>query len=152
MKRGTLALCFTFLVLSTGCIGFTDPGVGVDIAFSGSFNVSDSTFEMEGDISTGGGAGGKDTYRDVVVCLYANNGQLLNSSDPKDISGDYKRISISLSSDSVPKYVIINSRDFWDVSDHRIAYYKKINTNGEILYDEQWATTPDDLPTQGCSA
>lgn len=152
MKQVTVALCFTFLVLTAGCIGFTDPGKGVDIAFSGSFNVSDSTFELEGDISRGGGAGGKETYRDVVVCLYSENNSLMDKSDPRDIDGDSKRISVSLVTDSVPTYIIINSPDFWDVSDHRIAYYTKIHSNGDILYDERWATTPADLPTQGCSA
>lgn len=149
MKHIVTALCLAALVLTAGCIG-GDPPPETEIAYTGSFNVSSESFRMSGDVTQNGYHPEEPNYQDIVVCMYSTQGDLLYKTPPKPMN-ETGHTPISVTLDSVPQYVVINSSDFWS-SDRirRVAYYRKSTDDDEVVYEETWATQPGDLPEQNC--
>jgi len=89
-----------------------------DIIFIGDFNRT-GNFTMDGHIEENGFGNG--TFRNVTIYLYTENGTLLKAVSVGRFAGRTKDVSIS--STSIPTYVIIDSPDFW-TQPRGVEYYE----------------------------
>jgi len=144
MTRSISVVCLIFALLLAGC--GAEP-VSIDI--SGEFNMTERGFRLDGEISEAGTTGGKDVYRDVVVCLIDENGQILNRTQPQNMRLSQGEKNVTVSSDRVPKYVIIHSPDFWDVPDVSVTYYTRIS-DGEG-FRSHVVQNAEELPVDTCN-
>lgn len=110
--RYVLLGVLVFVVAISGC--YYPQGEEVSVSFHGSLTVSDSTFEMEGHVSTGGGIPEEDIYRDVSINLYSENKQQILSRTVGDLNANHGRLNVSFESSDIPYYVTIESPDFWE--------------------------------------
>jgi len=148
MKRVIILLCLACVLLSAGCVG--EPGRGVSIAISvGGMNVTEESFRIDGEIAQAGSVGDPDVYRDVMVCLIDETGQILNRTQPMDMKSSPGVMNITVSSNEVPKYVIIHSPDFWDDPDIRVAYYTRPSDSKGFA--EHFVQNVDGLPVDTCT-
>lgn len=114
-------------------------------------NATADGFRVDGDIQEGGGVTQKNAYRDVVVCLYGGQKQKLYESTPVDLESPKTEAHISITTDTVPAYVVLNSTDFWDVPDISVVYYVRTTVDGETEFLGKFAYSPEELPVQNCS-
>lgn len=150
MNRILAVVCLSVVLMTAGCIG-GDPPPKTEIAYSGSFNVSNDSFRMVGAVTENGYHPDKKTYRGIMVCFYSDRGELLFKTPPKTMN-ETRRTSVSVTLDRVPKYVIINSSGFWSAERvQRVAYYGMMTNGGEPVYKEKWADHHEELPIQNCS-
>jgi hypothetical protein len=130
------------MLLLSGCAR-TEPGTGVSIQFDGTFDTSDG-FHMDGEIETSGGVSPKESYRNVVVCLYSNEADLIARERAGDLDAD-GQLTISIMSSKIPKYIIINSSDFW-YSNNEVDYYER----SDGVYTVYTVGREEDLPVSDC--
>lgn len=131
-----------FKLLLAGC-AYVPSGDEANIGFTGSLDTSSSSFSMEGNITVGGGIPDRQTYRDVTVNLYSKDGKLLLSKKLGNLQVDVGRLDVSITIQSVPRYVIIESPDFWQEA-MQVEYYVRMDSN----YSVEYASARDELPVE----
>lgn len=149
----SVSVCLIFILLVVGCIG-GEPRTDYppEISLDGPMNASDDEFHLGGVIQEQGGTAYQNTYHDIVVCLYAEDGEKLHTTTPVEINPSQRRVNISVTTDVVPKYVIVNSPDFWKHPDVQVTYYFKTTFQGETAYQAERIGQHKSLPKQNCSA
>lgn len=106
--------------------------------------VTNDSFELDGYLNAGAGAPDRDVYRDVTVRVYNSDKELICIRSVGDWAPT-ETPNVSIQLDSVPNYVIVYSRDFWD-SPNEVKYYVySSETNG---FDSKRAYEKDDLPVE----
>jgi hypothetical protein len=130
------------MLLLSGCAR-TEPGTGVSIQFDGTFDTSDG-FHMDGEIETSGGVSPKESYRNVVVCLYFNETDQIVRERVGDLQAD-DQLSVSITSSRIPTYIVINSPDFWHPQ-NEVDYYER----SDGLYTVYTVGREEDLPASDC--
>jgi hypothetical protein len=134
-----LCLCAVVgVVLISGC-GFNDQSAKGSIEYSGQIAVENGTFVMEGELVNGGVQ--PTTFTNVRVHLYDADKTLLRTVPVGTING--RNVSVSITSDRIPTYVIIDSPEFWSTPRVAVQYYVREET-GEYFPGQ--ATDRDDLP------
>lgn len=129
------------LALLAGCT--TAPrGNGAHVTYYGSFDTTDD-FEMDGHISSGGGVPEKDVFRSVSIRLYANDGALICTREVGDLTANHGQRNVSISTGSVPHYVLILSPDFWD-GQTEVDYLEY--DGDEEMYVAEGITSRESLP------
>jgi len=119
-RQITLALIVPLLLTLSGCSGPT-----IDVQFEGNINSSNETFAMQGHITERSQAA-PERLENVTVYLYADNGTILNSTTFESIEGGKSR-EFTLTASEHPKYIIINSPQFWEFNDPDIEYHVRQN-------------------------
>ena len=120
--------------------------------FQGSVQSSPDGFHMDGTVEAEGPVTDKRVFRDVVICLYTEDDQLLYTTSPADLPEPGGKVNVSLTINETPKYIVINSTDFWDVSGLAVTYYSREVVEGETLFPTTRVDSPDKLPVRGCTA
>jgi len=110
-----------------------------DIVFNGEFNRTEN-FTMDGSLSEGGFGNG--TFRNVTIYLYTENETLIKAVSVGRFVGRQKDVSIS--STSIPTYVIIDSPDFW-TQPRSVTYYEWLGEQ-QNLYWERSVGNRTELP------
>lgn len=141
MRKKLLVLLLIGVLLITGC-AYYPSGSEVDITYFGEINASNSTFYMEGRLSSGGGIPEQTTYSEVRVLLYAENGSVLFSKPLGDLNASSGELNVSLSAEKKPYYVVFDSNDFW--SETVEVDYFVLQPDG--TYTRKEAGSRDELP------
>lgn len=139
-----LAAALVAMLLLAGCAYFPQ-GEEVNLGFRGTLNASASGFQMEGNLSTGGGIPDREVYRDVTIILYSAEGVVIHRENLGDMRTD-RRFAISIAIDTIPHYVVFDSPDFWQDS-MQVEYYVKMDSK----YGVEYATEREDLPSKTTS-
>lgn len=137
-KRLSLVLLFVLLFSFSGCLipEMSDPTIG----FEGDLNVTSDEFVMEGGIVDDSITSDPRTYEDVTVYLYAEDGSTIREVPV----GDFERLSnVSIRSDRVPRYVILDSPDFYG-GEVDVVYYSIERTD----WSARFVDTREELPVQ----
>lgn len=129
-KRRLLALVTSFVVLLAGCSYPTGPGV--EVTFYGSMSASDTTFTIDGVLQSEGGISDLETFRNVTLRLYDEDGTHLASRALGDLQANAGRLNVSVAMDpsTTPHYVIFYSPDFWR-GDASVVYYEWSGSDGQ---------------------
>lgn len=139
IKRRVLICLVGSTVSLSGC-SFGNPSYNGQINFIGELGIENGVFVMEGEIVNSGSS--TDTFDDVAVYLYEESGEQIERVDIGELSGS---LSISISSQQIPEYIILDSPDFWDTPKVVVDYYTR---SGSGNYDEHVATDRSELPVQ----
>lgn len=134
-----LALALVLVTGLAGCPG-AEPGPGSSVTFSGEFNVSDEGFVMDGQIVEEPGAAGLHEFHDVAVYLYTEDGTLIANEPVGTLD---VRANVSITSEQVPQYVVLDSPEFWETETLDVSYYERTRND---LYAVRDATTENELP------
>lgn len=143
MKRKLTLAMAVLMAVSAGCVWSTSaPKGGVAIDFEGSINVSSDGFSMDGKVINFGQK--QLTFENVSVYLYDENRTLIRSTRVGPL--ELESSPFSIHSDTLPKYVIVYSEDFWRAEQIDMDYYMRITTDEGVSYQVERATSKDDLP------
>lgn len=116
MNRELLLGIVVLLVALSGCEAGT---ASVDI--QGTINENDSGFVLDGRISNSGYS--QPTFNDVTVYLYDSNGAVIASKEAGTMDPS---ANITMRTEEFPKYVIVNSPEFWEYGDISVSYYEYV--------------------------
>jgi len=137
------AVLLLVLVAVTGC-GYTYDETsdvqGSEIVFNGDFNRT-GNFTMNGYVEEAGFGNG--TFRNVTIYLYTENETLIKAVSVGRFVGRQKDVSIS--STSIPTYVIIDSPDFW-TQPRTVSYYEWYEDQRRSQYRERDVVNRTELP------
>lgn len=98
---------------------------------------------MDGQVIMGGALPDQDVFRDVTIYLFSENGTLIRS----HVAGDLRRpLNVTLTTDQIPHYVIIDSSDFWTEDDINVRYYLCIDVNRSEDYGQSEVQSRDGVP------
>lgn len=95
---------------------------------------------MLGPIVEEPGTAGFHSFDDVGVYLYTENRDLIDS---QAIGTLNESVSVSISSQEIPHYVIIDSPDFWRVRGVQVTYYQLAD---EKVYSSRVVASRGELP------
>jgi len=138
-------LLVTLMIVLAGC--GAEPGTGVHLEYDGYLEPTDPGFRMEGYIEVDGGLSPQDTFRDVTVCLYSEDEELLHSQDLGELHID-SEVNVSISRTTTPRYVIIDTTAS-DGEDIGTEYYELVGE--ENYYRGYLIGSSEELPTAGCA-
>lgn len=131
-------LCLVLIGLSlSGCV-ITGPPPA--ITFSGELETAGNQLQMDGSIGDTTGTG-PDTYENVTIYFYSDQKKLIQLERVGDLTG---RKEVSVAVKPVPKYIVIDSEDFWEVKRISVMYMQRME-NGNYSQSGQ-ATSRDELP------
>ncbi|MFD1512603.1 hypothetical protein [Halomarina rubra] len=133
MTTTVAALVMTSLFL------FTEGDGDDQVGFSGRFSVENG-FEMTGVVTNDKIQSNPPTYRNVTVLLYDEQGRLYQSERVGTV--EY-RTNVTVTSGTVPKYVVIDSPDLWNDSTIVVDYYEREDSG---LFRQRLATSRANLP------
>lgn len=144
MKHSVTIVVFGLLLVGflAGC-STVPKGEEVEVTYIGSITASSEGFQMEGYLSTGGGVPERETFRDVKIQMYEENGNLLCGVEIGDLTANHGRRNVSVATNVAPEYVLITSPDFWNES-VEVNYFQR-NPDGES-YNREDVTSESDLP------
>lgn len=137
-NRWTVLLLISLLLSSSGCL-FPESGSPM-VQFEGNFNSSGSNFGMEGTVRDTSITSDPPTYRNVTIYLYAEDGTLIQRVPVGTLD---EGAEVSISSDEVPEYVILDSPDFYG-GEVEVGYY----TRRESTWAEEIVDRREELPVQ----
>jgi hypothetical protein len=138
-------LLVTLMIVLAGC--GAEPGTGVTLEYEGYLEPADPGFRMEGYIEVDGGLSPQDTFRDVIVCLYSEDGELLHSQNLGELDID-SEVNVSISRTTTPRYVIIDTTAL-DGEDIGTEYYELVGE--ENYYRGYLIGSSEEFPTAGCA-
>jgi len=118
-------------------------GEEAEVIYIGSINASNSDFQMDGHLSTGGGVPDPETYRNIKIQLYAENGTMLCSVKVGDLRANHGRRNVSVTSTVVPEYVLVTSPDFWN-EQTKVNYFQRSSSGEE--YERERVFSKSELP------
>lgn len=147
IRSHTLAIVVVlFISLIGGCMYVpNDPDDPVSVEFHGNFDVSESGFHMDGYVYTIGLKPDKPVVEDVYICLYDDNQSLIEAHRVGDINANSGNVTVTVTSEEIPAYVVPESPDFWSDSFRTRAYRLEdgeynpysVYTAEERFYDEE---------------
>lgn len=113
--RRHLAIAIATLFFSSaiaGCVYVPkSPNEPVSVEYYGGVNASqESGLEMNG-YATSNGNQENMTFEDVYVCVYDENGTLMELQHLGDLNREH--LNVSISTKELPKYIIPESEDIW---------------------------------------
>jgi len=126
----------------SGCTLINPPD---NINFTGDIHTSDGEFRMNGTI-VNSSPDDPSKFRNTTIHLYHVNGTLIRSHRVGTLERSAK---ISITSEQVPEYVVINSPDFWQRSilDPGVSiFYFELTEEG--IYSEHGVESKNDLPVE----
>lgn len=148
MSVSRLHVAVAVVVVSAGCIGYTDPdNPPLEINLHGSVNTTEEGFRVDGSVVTEGRITNQ-TYHGVVVCLYDADRRLLNQSESASLTDPTGEVNVSLSAEQRPEFIVVNSTDFWETPNIRVVYLQA----SDDIYVASLVDDPSDLPVEGCTA
>ena len=117
MNKITLSsVCLILLVVLSGCTG--PQGI---IRYDGDIQISEGRFFLNGEIQDQSFQ--SNTYKKVTVYLYANS-TLLKKNEVGELN---RSVNVSMTSETVPRYIVISSPDFWGpLTNVDVAYYERL--------------------------
>lgn len=129
----TLGIVVLLLVGTTaGCMYVpNDLDEPVAVVFHGDLNISSSGFHMDGYVYTNGPEPDKPVIEDLHICLYDESQSLIAAHAVGDIDSTSGNVSVALTSETIPKYVVLESRDLWG---------DNFRTHGHLLKDGRYIT------------
>jgi hypothetical protein len=143
-------------VLSIAGCAYVDPGhpnpTVIDPAVS--TTETDSGFHMNGTIQIVGPYPEKGEFRNLVVCFYSEEKTLIRKTKVGDLVTAKEKLPVSVNAERVPEYIIINSTDFWEVSEMRVKYLARSKaaeygySENTVGYRGKRVTSPDGFPVQ----
>lgn len=141
-SRGRFVVAIVVLGIATiaGCYLPAGPGMSID--FGGPINTTDDGIEVRGELYSDG-MPDQDTYEDVRVVMYDEQGDVLHSERVGDLEADSGTLPINVSASEPPEYVTFESEDFWEESEIQVEYFYRTD-HGEYWRDE--ATERSELP------
>lgn len=142
MNKSIILISVVFISLLSGC--FIEGTEGGSIAYDGDFNISESGFEMNGDVRFAGTNPPQSKYQNITLELYTENGKLLYEVEVGTLNGPSDKLTVSVSHSTVPHYIVFDSPDIWD-GKTGVDYYvrSKEAHQGYQLYT---ATSREELP------
>lgn len=121
-----------------------------DVDFDGSITVEDNSFKMVGKVDVGSGAQPEATFENVTIALYTEDRNHLSSIRVGTLSttssnGPMEQ-QVNISTNTVPSYVIIESKDFWssDAEIQVVSYYRNGNEYEEYFRRNKGSKFPDE--------
>lgn len=134
------------VVLSVMLAGCVPAGDVATVTYAGSMNASNSTFEIDGYLSVGGGIAERDVYHNVTVSLYKEDGTEISTTELGDLFVD-SELEVSITSDEVPYYIVFKSPDFWG-EDTSFPYYvfDEDDHYQDVDYKQEGVLSKEDLP------
>lgn len=129
-------VAFTLLA-ATFLSGCTTSANHHDVEFAGDIEIQNGQFVMDGNVSVSIGAAPDTTFRNISVVLYNDHKEVIRRSSVGDLSthGPPQSQPINLTTDTIPSYVVIESRDFWQSdTDVYVSGYKR--SSNEDRYEE----------------
>jgi|GEM_PF-5364530 len=125
--------------LIAGCT--TPHGDEVSVGFSGEIGISNDSFRMTGNITSGSAPADQTAFNNVSVVL-VNSGSAPNERYRLgDLPGTAGRLPVAISTNDPPAFVVIVSDDFWD-EQVAVQYWERVD--GE--YHSHEATSRSELP------
>ena len=135
-----------FLLVSAGCVRVHPPRDSkTAVYYHGSFNESGPQFVMSGSVGIGVRLPAQNSFENLSICLYSRDGDLVHAERLGNWNLEPQNVTIV--TDEVPQYVIIDSPYFWD-GKIRVEYISRTN---DSLYDSQYAFSREELPFSGCT-
>ena len=141
MKHILILIAVVLSIALAGCPG--GPPAGGIVGFHGELTVSDGEFHMEGEVMNTGQVSPPPEFNNVTVYLYAEDGTLIKS---ESIDSFEASTTITMHSQQVPKYVIIDSPDFWQY-DIQVDYWKLV-TESNGTYRQEVVTERNEFPVE----
>jgi hypothetical protein len=137
------------MVVLAGCV-MSEPKRNGPVIYSGELEASNGSFTMDGEIVLNGVRADEVAFDDIVVCLYTDDERLIKKSEPMDMGRHDVSVPVSLTTKTVPKYVVYNSSDFWTKEAATSVAIRVRNDRGGG-YREEYVKNSGDLPGNGCS-
>lgn len=138
IKQPSFVLLFAPLLSSSGCIW--PESSPPTIEFEGDFNQTSDEFVMEGRIIDSSITSDPRTYQDVTIEFYTEDGSLIR----REPMGSFESVmNMSVKSERIPKYVILDSPDFYG-GEVEVAYY----TIRESGWSGRVVDTREELPIE----
>lgn len=134
--------CLLVMPLLAGC-GTVPSGEEVQVTFLGSIDASNGTFQMDGELSTGGGIPDREVYRSVTIQLYANDGSRLCGVTVGELTASHGQRNVSIEASTIPKCVVITSPDFLQGKMRANYFQREADKNG---YERQPVYSREELP------
>lgn len=126
MTRSPIVIVVLLIAIS-GC----PQGTGGEIDFEGEINATEDGFRLDGEVSNSGLTA--PVHRNVTLYLYTPNGTVI-AVDELGTLNESNSLGVSMRTERVPKYVVINSPDFWQHEGSiSVDYY---------VHDEDWQDEP----------
>jgi len=156
MKTTTMVAvgCLLVMPLLAGC-GTVPRGEVVQVTYLGSINASNGTFQMNGELSTGGGVPDREVYRNVTVQLYTNDGTRLCGVTVGDLTANHGQRNVSVEASTLPEFVVITSPDFWHGKMEANYFQREADKNGyerqPVYSREGLPVSVDDTKMEACS-
>ncbi|WP_436932371.1 hypothetical protein [Halosimplex halobium] len=114
---------------------------GGQIVFVGESNSTESGFELTGAVTNSEVA--EPTHRNVTLYLLTANGSTIASEHLRTLRED-TRLNVTIRTDEVPTYVIINSPNFWTHERISVSYYE-VEDGGSVL-NQEMIGSKDEFP------
>ena len=145
-KKTLFASVFVVLIVLSGC-STTSVNYN-EVYYNGNLGVDNDTFRMDGVIQLGLGAQPSVNYTNVSIVLYDGNKERTRrvpigylSSEPGD---NNLSLNVSITSQKIPKYVVIESPDFWTYNENlQIESFRYAN----VSYESYFRTNNQMFPT-----
>lgn len=126
--------------LLAGC--YYPTGDEVSVSLQGSVNATDASIAIDGNL-TANGIPEEETYEDVRVVMYDDQGNVLRSDHVGDLDAESGQLRINVSTTERPEYITFESDDFWNEPNIQVVYFYRADT-GE--YRPEVATERSELP------
>ncbi|ACV12814.1 hypothetical protein Huta_2653 [Halorhabdus utahensis DSM 12940] len=140
-RKIVLLVCAALLVFGAGCEQL-DHTPDPSVKFDGNITASEGSFEIEGHFYRS--VGNEYVYENVMVHLLDEREERIESVHLGTLD---ERLPVSVSSSSIPAYVIVDSPDFWQQNNFAVEYFEYKDWKG-LSYDLQWASNRSELPAQ----
>lgn len=140
MKSKILLIFIVGSILLSGCPAENSGG---SINFSGDLNATESSFKLDGEVVNSGYA--DVVHQEVSVYLVTANGTIIESQKIGQLN---RSVAVSMTADQIPKYVIINSPDFWEYENIDVSYYEFVQDSQapEGIYTERSVSDESEFP------
>lgn len=141
MKKVKILSLLIAVGLLTGCSMWEESGGA--ITFNGKLTASSDGFVMDGEIINSGQVTPPPEFPNLTVYLFAANGTLIEANNLGTMQSE---VSVTITSNKIPKYVIIYSDKFQRYDDIDIGYYEYVPEDN--IYAEHVVGSKDEFPVQ----
>lgn len=141
-KKALLLVCLITISSLAGC--FIEPGQGTSISTNLEFDTTGEMFGVEGEVYLGGGIPSQEAYENISIELYDEDGELMYSEKLGTLRNNSDELTVSISLQNTPYYVIFDSPDIWD-GKTGVDYYVRSETDG-IVFSSYGTSDRSELP------
>lgn len=138
MNKIAITTGMLVLAVLSGCSVFESSG-GI-VSYSGEINATQDGFRMDGTLSNTGQVDAPQ-FTNVSVYLVAGNETII---DVATVGSLEESAAVSIRSHATPKYVIINSPDFWLYDDISVSYFELVDGT----YTEYVVGSKEEFPVE----